>query len=252
MPDSTETGRQVRIDSTNSLVAALDADTLNAGLKHALSETWTSRISSLFAGKQNWDDVANEIALELGESISNPVSDVLIQAWTDSGVFTRLWDPDSFDPEAVTRLALLEHSVAFEKSPSIEIMLNEKPLIEIVLDIALTLNVEGIILRIQDACLQQINPGTCTGSARVSTTLAGREFVLVDKESEPVHLPMEIHLNPAVPIFPRSVTRPDSADEPQSPPSTESAFSRLTRIEWTPLLDLGRPDVRIPGPSAFT
>ncbi|MBI2858985.1 MAG: hypothetical protein HYX90_07895 [Chloroflexi bacterium] len=76
--------------------------------------------------------------------------------------------------------------------------MNGQPVGKIVFNIAISLALKGIILKIQDARIKEIVTGTCTGNGTIK--LEG--LVIVERKTEPVSLPGSIRLGEGVPIAP--------------------------------------------------
>ncbi len=159
--------------------------------RHLMAE-----IASKAPGIRQVDAIA-EIVSQVDELLSTPVSSIMIKTWNESGVMKKYLDKSAYDPNAVHYVELLEHTIRSKQRPYLEITLAGTPLSKkIELDVDLTLTVEGIVLKIQDARIKEISLGKCKGSGRVSC--AG--LVLMEKKTGSLELPAKLDLGQGIPI----------------------------------------------------
>jgi len=145
-----------------------------------------------------WPGAVDKIAAQVDTLLDSPLSDTLTKVYSESNVLAKYTDPEHYDPDEVVLVELTEHAIDSTHAPHLDIVINGQRIGQLTLDVALQLELKGLILKIQNARIMEINPGTCTGSGTVS--FYGQ--TLVKKESEPVSLLGPIDLGEGIPIAP--------------------------------------------------
>lgn len=93
---------------------------------------------------------------------------------------------------------MAEHTIKSEHKPYIEILINDKSVGKIDFNINISLTLKGIILKIRDGKIQEIQTGSCKGKG----TIKCENFVILEKETESISLPGSINLGEGIPIVP--------------------------------------------------
>ena len=129
--------------------------------------------------------------------LDTPLTPTLKKVYSQTNLLNRYLDPDNYDAEEVILVELAEHDVKSTHAPELDIVINGQSVGALRFDIELVLALKGLVLKIQDAKIIGIMPGSCQGIGAISFY----GLVLVQKESETVELP-EIDLKEGIPIAP--------------------------------------------------
>jgi hypothetical protein len=92
---------------------------------------------------------------------------------------------------------LEEHTITSTHKPYIEVLVNEKPVIEIHFSITLAFVLEGFVLKIQGGKIKEIQTGTCQGKGEIQC----EEITIKEKQTGPYRFPGVIHLGDGVAIL---------------------------------------------------
>jgi len=83
---------------------------------------------------------------------------------------------------------LADHTIISEHTPSLQIQINEISLGEVQFNINLELTLKGVILKIQNGKIMEATVGSCEGKGSVSYG----DFSILEKETEPIALPLTV------------------------------------------------------------
>ena len=126
------------------------------------------------------------------------LSDVLVKVWNEAGVFRKYLNPREYDPSKEVFVALTEHEFQSEHQPRLEIVVDGRAEFVIVLNVKLALSVSGVVLKIQDAKIKELNAGWCKGKAGVSC--GGLQ--LIEQETGKIEFRGSIDFGAGIPIAP--------------------------------------------------
>ena len=112
-------------------------------------------------------------------------ADVLVWGWKKRREIIQYRDTKKYPPEKTYLVPLLEHSLTSRHATALEPVLNGRSLGRIQLDITLRLKLEGAVLKIRNARIEEIRYGNCVGQGDVS--YAGVKIIV--KETAPFALP---------------------------------------------------------------
>ncbi len=152
----------------------------------------SSRLSTI-----KWPGAAGMIAQHADALLDTPLTPALKKVYSQANILNRYLDRDNYDPEEVVLVELAQHEVKSTHAPELDIVINEQSVGAIQINIELVLAFKGLILKIQDAKIKEIIPGSCQGKGTIS--FYGK--VLIQKESETLELPA-IDLKDGIPIAP--------------------------------------------------
>ena len=124
------------------------------------------------------------------------ILDIMVKAWNKYKILLKYLDKEKYPPEETFLVPLAEHTIKSEHHPSIDILINDKPVGKIEFSITFSIMLEGIILKIQDGKIKGITTGTCKGKG----TLACENVVILEKKTESIPLPGSIDLGEGIPI----------------------------------------------------
>ncbi len=178
----------------------------------AEEETWQKRLSKVSSGealtdvkdkifeqtKVKWPMVLGPIAEKMVDLLDIPIPTIMVASWKKYKVLLEYLDRVKYPPGEVFLVPMAEHTILSEHHPFIEIKVDERPVGRIEFEITLSLNVEGILLKVQDGKIMEVVTGNCTGAGKISC----ENQVLVEKETGSITLPGSIKLGEGVPILP--------------------------------------------------
>ena len=148
-------------------------------------------------GALPWPGAARQIAQEAALLVDTPLTPALKKVYGSANLLHRYLDRSQYDPEEVIVVELAEHTITSSYAPTLDVVINEYPIPALRLDVEVALALKGLILKIQDATIRQITPGTCQASG----TIAFHGHVLAEQQSAPLVLP-PLDLGDGLPIAP--------------------------------------------------
>lgn len=152
----------------------------------------------LKATRIKWPLAFDNIVDKIGDALDISVPDIMVMAWNKYRILLKYLDREKYPATETFLVALAEHTIKSEHRPFIEMLVNDKPVGKIEFNISVSLMLEGIILKIQDAKIKEISIGTCKGKG----TLRCENQIILQKETEKISLPVSIGLGEGVPIMP--------------------------------------------------
>ncbi len=144
-----------------------------------------------------WHGAVKKIVENADALLETPVSQSLLAVYSKANLLNRYLDREKYDQEEVVLVELAEHTLTSKHEPHLDVVINEQSIAQLKLDVELELALKGLILKIQDARIKEITPGTCKASGKIS--FHGK--VLAQKESKEVSLGT-YDLGEGVPIAP--------------------------------------------------
>lgn len=143
-----------------------------------------------------WSSVTGAIAAKIPALLEIKLLDVLIPAWKKYRLVAKYADRNRYSPGEIILAPLATHTVKSEHHPYVEILVGEKSIGKISFDVALSLRLEGFVLKIQDAKIKSIEAGSCGGEG----TIGIEKEVLYRKQFEPVTLAGAVDLGEGINI----------------------------------------------------
>lgn len=168
------------------------------GAVNALEATVWPELEAKITGVPNLDRsvVAGEIGDALVEALDVGFVDVFTGAWIKLKELQAYRDRKAHPPSEVAMVPLARHSIRSTHRPAVEILLGEQRIFELAFDVALELQLDGFVLKIQDGRILEIASGRFKGKGSLKYGAA----TLIAKETPTHPLPGRIALDPAVPI----------------------------------------------------
>jgi len=165
-----------------------------------LSNTFTSLKERILkeAKEIRWPVTFNEIIKKVEDLLNVGINDIMVTAWNKYRILLKYTDKEKYSPNETFLVPLSEHTIKSEHKPYIEILINDKSVGKIDFNINISLTLKGIILKIRDGKIQEIQTGSCKGKG----TIKCYDFVIMEKETESFSLPGSINLGEGVPIVP--------------------------------------------------
>ncbi len=135
-------------------------------------------------------DVAGVVAESIGETLKIGLPDLLAATWCKSRELRKFLDREKYKPEDVNYVELVKHSVSSDHEPEVELLLNDSPMGKLRFKVTLELEVDGAVLKIQDARIRELRAIACKGICKVKYG----EYELLEKESEEIKFPGVVDL----------------------------------------------------------
>jgi hypothetical protein len=122
---------------------------------------------------------------KLSQVLHIEVSTILGAVWSQSEFLRSYLDRETLGPAEEIDVAAGEHAIESSHQPSMDIVVNEKSVGTVAIDVDLALTFEAVILNVASWTLTGITPGAGTASGTISCL----GVTLVEKEVEPLELP---------------------------------------------------------------
>jgi hypothetical protein len=125
------------------------------------------------------------IARELGSLLKQiRLVDIFVGAWNKSRQLRKYLDPTKYPPEEAAFVPLVEHAITSTHQPYIEILINDRPIGKVRLEVIVKINLQGAVLKIQGGKIKEIRSATGRGEGEIR--IEGAE--LLKTESKPFSL----------------------------------------------------------------
>jgi hypothetical protein len=132
-----------------------------------------------------WPAAMPDLVSKIGELFNIELPSVLVGSWKKAGEIQQALEDSRKAPEAVTMLELAQHTVSSEHHPSIEIRVLGVPLPKkIEFTVRLLAKLKGIVLKIQDGAITEIQTGNCEFEGKVQY----QALTIADKKVGPIEL----------------------------------------------------------------
>ncbi len=136
-------------------------------------------------GKVKWKVVARELVRRLGELLDVRVADtVMAPAWQRWKELQKYRDPEQCPPGESAIVPLAEHSIESTHSPHIDLLVRDVEIGRLDVQLALALQLEGVVLRIHDGRIWQIEAGGASGSGKLSCSFRDRQIYAIERASK--------------------------------------------------------------------
>jgi hypothetical protein len=143
-----------------------------------------------------WPWVRDAIAEKAKDFMNLDVVEVLGEAWKKYAEVEKYADRKKYGPEVSVLVPLVEHTVSSKHHPKVEVLVHEVPVGSVEFDLEFSITFDACELKIQDAAIREILPGSARGEA--SLKLAG--VTLLKRESRPLSFPGRIPLGKGIPL----------------------------------------------------
>lgn len=145
-----------------------------------------------------WTVASGTVSKKLSDILDIKLMNIIETGWKKYAELLKYTDREKYPPDSVLLVSLAEHTLKSEHKPSIEILVNGEVCGKIDFDVAVSLTLSGMILRVQDGRITGIISGTCKGEG----TLKCEDTLIVKKSLDTITLPGIIDLGLGVPIGP--------------------------------------------------
>ncbi len=189
----------------------MSADSMQAFLAAGGSAIIQNRLSALGGNQEMLEmlqvlkgplaglkNAGGDLAKALWGLLDIKLADVLVKTWNEAGILKKYLDPENYDADTEVSVTLSEHDMTSEHHPYVDVLLDGVKLIRIVLDVRLEFAFDGIELKIKNARIMRIEPGTCKAKGVVSY----RGLLLLEEKSDKLELPGSLEFGNGIPIAP--------------------------------------------------
>jgi hypothetical protein len=169
------------------------AEVLRAGMSDEEGKSFQTRISGALKGMQ-MSALEAAVSSKLAEVLDIDPVTLFAGAWEK---YHLLSDAAKKSKSGETVLVPLdEHAVKSKLHPYVEIQLGPDVLRRIEFEVALSLKLKGIVVRVQSGEIRGIEAGTCEGSAEISVA----ESSIWKHDIKPIELPGRITMKKGIAI----------------------------------------------------
>lgn len=144
----------------------------------------------------DWPAAFEAIIKKAEDLLDIEIPDIMIGAWKKYAELAKYTDAEEYPPDETYLVPLAEHTITSNHKPHIDILVNDHKLGSINFSIDLSLALKGFVLKIQAAKITEI----LTGSCQAKGSLKCEDFTLLEKQSEPLSLPVSIILKTPISI----------------------------------------------------
>jgi hypothetical protein len=132
-----------------------------------------------------WSAFSEEIEFALGKALDINLLDVVAEGWSKLKQLRDYCGRKPDDENKPFSVALAQHDVVSSHQPGIDVLLGEKVIAKIIVDVELSLALKGIILSVRDDHIIAIASGkfTATGSVKY------RGATLIEKSTKEYDIP---------------------------------------------------------------
>lgn len=145
-------------------------------------------------------NVAAGSVLAAGRSLLNsPFANLFGQEWSTARDLRAFCDTDAYPPKKVSEYTLVEHEIALERKPKVEVIIDEVGTgVQIPFDLKVSLHLMGAVLKIQNGRIMSARVGDFRG-AGIYTCLS---VTIAERKTSTFRLPGAISFGEGVPIRP--------------------------------------------------
>jgi len=144
----------------------------------------------------DWSSLAADVSEKLEQMFDIRVTDILAAAWKDYQALIDCADPAKHSADETISLPMADHHVETSLKPCLEITVGERPPVRITFEIACELELKGLVVKVQNACIRELRIGACR--AKGSVKCEGMQ--LIRRETKDLDLPGRLGLSPGIPI----------------------------------------------------
>lgn len=149
-----------------------------------------------------WKIIEGEIRKKTLEALKVDAVGLLTSAWSKYKSLSDFVEKGT-SVGKTAHLPLAEHSITAEMHPNLEIQLGRLLTKRIVFDVELELKLKGLVLKIENGKIVEVEGGSCEGSGEIKV----QEHSLVHKSFGPIHLPHKVHLGKEFQLCPHTIRR---------------------------------------------
>ena len=158
-------------------------------------------------GKTRWKLVAKEIGKQIAGVLDFGVAEkILGPAWQRLELLQEYRDPDTHPPGETALVPLVEHSVRSAHKPHIDLLIKEVEIGRLALEIDLSIQLEGVLLRIKDGRIWGAESGTAKGRGSLICSFADKSIYTLERKSRTFKVDTGIGFENGIAIPPVDLT----------------------------------------------
>ena len=135
-----------------------------------------------------WSSARGAIDEALQQALHVSLLDILAGGWNKYRDLIEYRDRKKHPPSEIARYHLYQHTISSKHKPQIEIYINDRRLGSLDFELTLALEIDSADMKIQDAKIWEISPGSCRGSGKLTLGPA----LLLERRTSPLRLPAVI------------------------------------------------------------
>lgn len=166
---------------------------LTAGVSDEELSALKTRISGALKGMP-WGNLEQTVCSRLSDLLNQDPMELISSAWEKYHVLAEAAE-QSRSGETVF-VPLEEHSITSELHPYVEIHLGPEMVSKIEFDVILTLQLKGLVLKIEDEKIKSVESGSCEGSGEIQV----KDVSIWKHDFKPIDLPGKINLGAGIAI----------------------------------------------------
>jgi hypothetical protein len=143
-----------------------------------------------------WSIALGDIMKKVKELLDIDVGEIIVGVWKKRDELKKYADTSKYPPGETYLITLLEHTVTSKHRPGIEVLINGTKVKTIWFDIEFALTLESAVLEIDGGSIIGVSTGKCKGMGAIRC----EGVALVQKQTQPFHLPGSLTFDPGIPI----------------------------------------------------
>lgn len=163
-----------------------------------------------------WTKASKQIDNKILAILNQPVDQLLVEAWAKTQGLQKYTDAEAYPPDKTVLTSLLEHKLEKRFKPSVVLQVAGTDAFKLELPISLSLQLEGVVLRIAGGQVRALQAGSLqgVGSVKFMLHMLGTPFpprpfhAPVEKKTDRYDFPAEIDYEPGIRIQPREQQSP--------------------------------------------
>jgi hypothetical protein len=169
------------------------------------AEEVKERLSSALSSDKDAKELPNhllqmalgEAAKRFAELLEVSLVDIMAGAWYKYAALVQYTDRRKHPPEESILVELGKHSIDSAHSPRLEVLVGDRTVVRLKLDVKLSMEIKSAILRIQNGRIKEIRAGEVRAEGKVKFG----DVVLAERKSSAVRLPGSIDLGDGIEII---------------------------------------------------
>lgn len=154
-------------------------------------------------GKARWKVVAKEIGRQVAGVLDFGIAEkVLAPAWQRLEMLQEYRDPSLHPPGESALVPLFKHAVRSTHAPHIDLLFKEVEIGRLALEVDLSIELEGVMLRIQDARICGLEGGSAKGGGSLACSYGGKSVYSLKRDSRTFSLAAGVGFANGIPIPP--------------------------------------------------
>jgi hypothetical protein len=147
--------------------------------------------------------VENKLTATVDKLLSRNLADVAVEAWKTYDDLIAAARNTRDDPRSTHLVDLVDHKLESSYRPAIEMLVNNRSVVIVDVDLRVTFALHAVVVTIEQACLTEVRVARCT----VGGSFALQERTIAEQERD-FDLPGAIRLRHGIPLLRDSETRP--------------------------------------------